>query len=98
MNRYMVAENCYSSNSHEDSDNEKKSTNESSLCSSFILFNSNVKLEPQLKERNQNKVMILTILDKIVSTAMKVSRAKNLTIKKHDIISKPLNKHFFKNQ
>ena len=36
-------------------------------------FNSNVTLEPQLKERNLNKVMILTILDKLVSNAMKVS-------------------------
>ena len=51
-NRYMVADNSYSNNSHEDSDNESKSTNKSSLCSSFISFNSNVTLEPQLKERN----------------------------------------------
>ena len=96
MNIYMVADNCYSSNSHEDSDNERKSTDESSLCSSFISFNSNVILEPQLKERNQNKVMTLTILDKIVSNAMKVSRAKDLTIEKHDIINKPFNKNFHK--
>jgi len=96
MNRYMVADNSYSSSSHENSDNERKSTNESSLCSSFISFNSNVTLEPQLKERNQTKIMILTILDKIVSKAMKVSRAKDLTIEKHDIINKPLNKNFHK--
>ena len=40
--------------------------------------------------------MILAILDKIVSNAMKVSRAKNLTIEKYDIINKPLNKKFNK--
>ena len=96
MNRYMVAENCYSSNSHEDSDNDRKSTNESSLCSLFISFNSNGTLKPQLKERNQKKVMILTILDKIVSNAMKVSSAKDLKIEKHDIINNPFNKNFHK--
>ena len=36
-------------------------------------FNSNVTLEPQLQDRNQNRVVIFTILDKIVSNAMKVS-------------------------
>ena len=92
----MVADNCYSSNSHEVSDNERKSTNESSLCSSFISFNSNVKLIPQLKETYQNKVMILIILDKIVSNAMKVSSAKDLKIEKHDIINNPFNKNFHK--
>ena len=40
--------------------------------------------------------MILAILDKTVSNAMKVSRAKDLTIEKHDIINKPLNKNFHK--
>ena len=94
MNRYMVADNCYSSNSHEVSDNERKSTNESSLCSSFISFNSNVKLIPQLKETYQNKVMILIILDKIVSNAMKVSSAKDLKIEKYDIINKQFKKNF----
>ena len=36
-------------------------------------LNSNVTLDSQLKERNQNKAMILTILDNIVRNAMKVS-------------------------
>ena len=94
MNRYMVADNSYSNNSHEDSDNESKSTNKSSLCSSFISFNSNVTLEPQLEESNHSKVIILTISDKIVSNAIKISRAKDLTIEKHNIINKPLNKNF----